>query len=470
MTNWLPNLAAGKGPLYVRLADQMEDAIMNGHLPAGTKLPPQRNLAFDVKVTIGTITRAYSLLHERGLVSGEVGRGTYVLPRPNGEAANDPVSASLAGTRPFIAPDDKIRLDSTAAPDVGQAEVLSRLMATIARDHALDIASYTRSFPQHWFEAGADWLAAGDWRPAPDTIAPTLGAHAAIMSVLTVLTSPGDKIVFEHFTYSQVSRSAGLAGRRTALVESDAEGVRPDDFERVCIQQHPKMAFLMSAVQNPTLATMPVDRRRAIADIARRHNVWLIEDNLYGALMGDRLPLIATFAPERTFVINGLSKSVAAGVRGGWVACPPHFAQRVRIAHKMMTGGLPFLLAELCAQLVLSGEASRIRDLCRQEIDARLAIANRELAGYDYRSAAHAPFLWLKLPEPWFSATFKQAAYNDGVLIDDENEFKAGRSEKVSHRVRVSFSSPSDRREVTRGMSILRRLLENGAAGYDSVA
>ncbi|MCL6708346.1 PLP-dependent aminotransferase family protein, partial [Pseudomonas sp. R2.Fl] len=310
MTNWLPNLAAGKGPLYVRLADQMEDAIMTGHLPAGTKLPPQRNLAFDVKVTIGTITRAYSLLHERGLVSGEVGRGTYVLPRPNGEAANDPVSASLAGTRPFIAPDDKIRFDSTAAPDVGQAEVLSRLMTTIARDQALDIASYTRSFPQHWFEAGADWLATGDWRPAPDTIVPTLGAHAAIMSVLTVLTSPGDKIVFEHFTYSQVSRAAGLAGRRTALVEADAEGVRPDDFERVCIQQHPKMAFLMSTAQNPTLVTMPVERRRAIADIARRHNVWLIEDNLYGALMDDGLPLIATFAPERTFVINGLSKSV----------------------------------------------------------------------------------------------------------------------------------------------------------------
>ncbi|MBR0555315.1 PLP-dependent aminotransferase family protein [Ciceribacter sp. L1K23] len=470
MTNWLPNLAAGKGPLYVRLADQMEDAIMTGHLPAGSKLPPQRNLAFDVKVTIGTITRAYSLLHERGLVSGEVGRGTYVLPRPNGEAANDPVSASLAGTRPFVAPDDKIRFDSTAAPDVGQAEVLSGLMAEITRDHATDIASYTRSFPRQWFEAGAEWLACNGWRPAPETIVPTLGAHAAIMSVLTVLTSPGDKIVFEHFTYSQVSRAAGLAGRRTALVESDAEGVKPDDFERVCIQQHPKMAFVMSTTQNPTLATMPVERRKAIADIARRHNVWLIEDNLYGALTDSALPLIATFAPERTFVVDGLSKSVAAGVRGGWVACPPHFAQRVRIAHKMMTGGLPFLLAELGARFVLSGEAARIRDLCRREIAARVEIARRELAGFDFRSDTFVPFLWLKLPEPWLSATFKQAAYNDGVLIDDENEFKAGRSEKVSHRVRLGFSSSQDRTEVSRGMKIVRRLLENGAAGYDSVA
>jgi DNA-binding transcriptional MocR family regulator len=472
MTTWLPNISEGAGPLYIRLADQMEKAIFEGQLPAGGKLPPQRNLAYDIGVTIGTISRAYSLLHERGLVSGEVGRGTYVLEHSETapQEHQDPVTASLAGTRPLHTPDGKIRFDSTAAPDVGQSDVLSALLQDIMRDHPHEVAGYTRSFPDRWQQAGVRWLTYGDWSPQADAVVPTLGAHAGIMAIITVLTNPGDRIVFEHMTYSQVSRAAGLVGRRISLVASDEYGVLPDDFERACVQQHPKIAFFMSSAQNPTLATMPEDRRRAIAEIARRHNVWLIEDNLYGAMDNKDIPLIAALAPERTFVIDGLSKSVSAGVRGGWVACPPHFAQRVRIAHKMITGGLPFLLAELCSRLVLSGEAEAIWDSCRVEINAREAMARDMLAGYDFRSSPDIPFLWLKLPEPWLSATFKNAVYADGVLLDDEDEFRAGRSDRITHRVRLGFSQPRSRQEVADGLKIVRSLLDSGSAGYDSVA
>ena len=445
---------------------------MVGHLVDGAKLPPQRNLAFDIGVTIGTISRAYALLHERGLVSGEVGRGTYVLSRKDitAQAANDPVTIGLSGSRPFTAPPGKIRFDSTAAPDIGQSAQLARLMAEIGTECSSEIASYTRSFPDHWYEAGARWLSYGNWRPSPEVIVPTLGAHAGIMAILTAITNPGDRIIFEHMTYSQVSRAVGLVGRRTALVESDGDGIIPEDFERVCVQQHPKVAFIMSSAQNPTLATLPFDRRKAIADIAHKHSVWLIEDNLYGAMDKKEIPLIAELAPDRTFVVDGLSKAVAAGVRGGWVACPPHFAQRVRVAHKMMTGGLPFLLAEICARLVMSGAADEIWQACRREINAREAEARKILSGHDFRSNTDIPFLWLKLPEPWLSATFKNAALNEGVLIDDEDEFKAGRSEKTSHRVRIGFSSPESLNEVTNGLKVIRGLLDNASAGYDSVA
>jgi DNA-binding transcriptional MocR family regulator len=472
MTNWLPDLQNGSGPLYIRLADQMEQAIADGNLAAGSKLPPQRNLAYDIGVTIGTISRAYSLLHERGLVSGEVGRGTYVLTRDETEphAGQDPVSASLAGTRPLQAPDGKIRFDSTAAPDIGQGEILSAIVSQIMKDYGHDVAGYTRGFPDRWQEAGVRWLSYGNWTPEPEAVVPTLGAHAGIMAIITVLTNPGDRIVFEHMTYSQVSRAAGLVGRRISLVASDEEGVLPDDFERACVQQHPKIAFFMSSAQNPTLATMPLKRREAIAEIARRHNVWLIEDNLYGAMDKKDIPLLAALAPERTFVVDGLSKSVSAGIRGGWVACPPHFAQRVRIAHKMMTGGMPFLLGELSARLVLSGEAEAIWDRCRVEINAREALARQMLSGYDFNSTPDIPFLWLKLPDPWLSATFKNAVYAEGVLVDDEAEFKAGRSEKISHRIRLGFSQPRSRQEVSDGLRIVRSLLDSGLAGYDSVA
>ena len=162
--------------------------------------------------------------------------------------------------------------------------------------------------------------------------------------------------------------------------------------------------------------------------------------------MIEQPPRSAELAPERTFHVGGLSKTVAAGVRGGWVSCPANFAPRVQTAHKMVTGGMPFLLAELAAELVLSGEADAIRQAVRREIEAREAIARQSLAGLDFTSHPLAPFLWMKLPEPWLSGTFKNAAAKEGVLVDDEDEYKPGRTEQIFHRIRIGFSAPTRRR------------------------
>lgn len=467
MTNWMPQLIDGDAPLYVRLADRIEADIATGVLEAGHRLPPQRDLAYDIGVTVGTVGRAYALARERGLVSGEVGRGTYVRA-----GSTDAAAASLPGpmgsTRLQEAPDGKTRFDSTAAPQVGQSEAIGLILAEINRDHPQELASYTRQFPERWCEAGAVWLSRNELAADPACIVPTLGVHAGVMAVIAAVTSPGDFVVFERVSYSQLARSAGLMGRRIALVATDEEGVDPDDFERLCAQRHPKIAFLMPTVQNPTLANMPEERRRRIVEIARKYNVWLVEDDLYGALTADRTPLLASLAPERTFLAGGLSKSVAAGVRGGWVMCPGSFTNRIRIAHKMATGGMPFLLAELCSRLVLSGLAADIKARCIAETNARLVLARKALAGHDFALRDNVPFIWLELPDPWLSGTFKHAAFERGLLIDDEDEFKAGRTDQVFHRVRLGVSTPRERSEVEAGLGIVRRLLDAGRAGHDS--
>jgi DNA-binding transcriptional MocR family regulator len=356
MTNWLPNLSEGSGPLYLRLADQIETDISQGVLPPGSKLPPQRDLAYDVGVTIGTIGRAYALVRERGLVSGEVGRGTFVLGR-DAETQHVPQklqsefgstrTRSIDGVQP-----GRLILDSTSAPDLGQGSVVGGLIADIVREHPDKIVDYTRSWPMDWREAGARWLSADGWKPEPQSVVPTIGVHASAMAVIAAMTAPGDKIVFEQLTYSSIARSANLLGRRSILLEIDEHGPVPEDFERLCAQQHPKLAFLIPSLHNPTLVTTPIGRRREIAEIARRHNVWLIEDSIYGVMLDEQPTPISAILPERTFHIGGLSKTVAAGVRGGWVSCPANLAPRVQIAHKMMTGGMPFMIAELSARLV----------------------------------------------------------------------------------------------------------------------
>jgi DNA-binding transcriptional MocR family regulator len=212
---------------------------------------------------------------------------------------------------------------------------------------------------------------------------------------------------------------------------------------------------------------MPEDRRRQIVAIAREYNVWLVEDAIYAALLDHRPASFVELAPERTFHVGGLSKSVAAGIRAGWVACPPHFAPRVLTAYKMLTGGKSFILGELAARLVLSGEADAIRGRVREEIEARGAIARAGSDGYDFTSHPRAPFIWMKLPEPWMSGTFKNASAQEGVLIDDEDEYKCGRMDRIFHRVRIGFSAPASREQVAEGFAKLRSLLDNPTSGYD---
>ncbi len=468
VTNWLPDLSQGSGPLYTRLATSIEDAITNGTLPPGAKLPPQRDLAYDIGVTIGTVGRAYAIVRERGLVSGEVGRGTFVLgsesnPEPSPAAAPPPL---LGGHRAPPAP-GKLRMDSTSAPAVGQHEAIERLTTQIMRNYPNEVIDYTRNWPVAWRDAGRRWLRCGDWTPDADAIVSTNGAHAAVLAVIAATTAPGDKIAFEQLTYSPISRSASLIGRRSLVIDSDEFGVDPVDFERLCAQQHPKAAFLMPSLKNPTLTIMPLERRKAIADIARRYNVWLIEDALYGELLTEQPPPLAALAPERTFHVGGLSKTVSAGLRAGWVSCPANYALRVQTAHKMLTGGMPFLLAQLASELVLSGEADTVLAEVRREIEGREAIARQSFAGLEFTSHRMAPFLWMKLPEPWLSASFKAAAANEGVLVDDEDEYKPVRTDKVFHRIRVSFSTPPTRQDVQSGFSTIRRLLEHSTPSYD---
>ncbi|PVB59945.1 PLP-dependent aminotransferase family protein [Labrenzia sp. 011] len=501
MTNWLPEIPEGRGPLYIRLADRIAEDIASGALAAGTKLPPQRDLAYDLGVTVGTIGRAYAMIRQQGLVSGEVGRGTFVLGstdaaplreygKPdlgqdvqtagNGrapeseapswvrEARSIPKDAAFAGTRISVPAPGAIRFDSTSAPEIGQSEIIGRITSDITRDHPHEIASYTRDVPESWRRAGRKWLTRSGWEPEEGSIVPATGAQAAIMAILAATTAPGDQIAFEDLTYSSISRGGALTGRRPVEVARDDEGPIPEDLARVCAQKHPKVLFVMPTMHNPTLGLMGEARRRDIVAIARQNNLWIIEDEVYGSLRQTTLPPLAALAPERTFHVGSLSKSVTAGVRGGWVSSPRSHAQRIYTAHKMLTGGISFLLSELSARLVLSGAADTFRERILTEIAARHALVRQHLGSFELETAPDAPFLWLKVPEPWLSGTFKAAAASANVLVDDEDEFKTGRSGKVYHRVRIGITNPLTREETSEGLRIVRNIMEDSSACYDS--
>lgn len=471
MTHWLPDISTGSGPLYVRLADAIETDIANGSLPIGEKLPPQRNLAYDIGVTIGTIGRGYQLAIERGLLVAEVGRGTFVRDAGAAETVypeNEPDPVDELNVRGWESGSGLVRMNSTSARDVGQAALMAPISAEIMVQEPTKAIDYVRHIEPGWQQAGARWMAQGGWKPDPNAIVPTQGAHAAMISIIAACTAPGDKIAFEDLTYASISHSVTLMGRRVVPVHAGSDGMDPDSLESVCAREHPKMLFVIPTLHNPTVAIIPLEKRKRIVEIARKYNVQIIEDNIYGVQVADAPPTFAELAPERCFHVSGLTKSVVAGLRAGWAHCPLHFRNRVIVINKSITGGISFLNTELAARMVRSGMAGTIAGKIRQVSAEREKLVRQVFAGCEFRSHPCASFFWLKLDDPWQSTMFKVAARDNNVLIDDVTQFKVSREGRFPHWVRIAFGTIPTERQLLQKLTLLRDLMAAGPAGYDN--
>lgn len=467
MTSWMPKLSEQKGPLYMKLADAIEADIESGLLRAGSKLPPHRNLAFDIGVTVGTVSRAYAVVRQRGLVTGEVGRGTYIKAPSTDIGVNGHSLQRYNGLLPNPRP-DLIMMNSTSAPEIGQARIIADHFVKLAEEDPTYISDYLRHIPTSWREAGRQWIARKNWSPAAENVLPTQGAHAALISVLNTVTATGDRIAFEELTYPATVRASTLMGRRSVKVASTDQGMDPDAFEHVCAQLHPKIAVIVSTFNNPTLSTIPLENRLKIVESARKHNVMLLDDDTYGLMATGAPPLFAELAPERTFHVTSLSKSVAAGLRSGFVACPAGYVNRVMNAHRLITGSAPRSTKEIAARIILSGEADRIKNEVAAENAVRISKVRKALDGFEFRSDLQCPFVWLRLPEPWLPSTFCKAAHAQNVVVEEADEFKVGQTEYAIPYVRLAITGQLQADRVDDGLAVIRQLLKQPALAYDT--
>src|SRR6266851_1552084 len=266
MTSWLPDLKRFTGPRYRAIAEALAADIRDGRLPAGTRLPTHRDLAWRLRVTVGTVSRAYAEAERRGLIGGEVGRGTFV---------REPASARvLSFVRPEPERPDFIDL-SFNYPIVGdEAPALAAVLALLAGSN--DLARLLHYSPSAGRpadrEAGAAWIARGGLETAAERIVLTNGGQHALATVLSTLMRAGDTL-------------ANLLDLRLVGLAMDADGLLPDAFDSACRGGAIKALYTMPTLHNPTTAIMPEARRREIAEIARRYGVAIVEDDVYGFLL-----------------------------------------------------------------------------------------------------------------------------------------------------------------------------------------
>jgi len=387
MSDWTPTLPTGAEPAYARILARLAADIGAGALAPGARLPTQRRLAERLGVGLGTVTRAYAEAEARGLIDAVVGRGSFVArprsiaPEPGGGvidlARNLPPSAAIAPA-----------LRQAFAALARRSDLAARLDYAPADGFAAD-----RSAAALWLQRTSSFPSAD-----PDRLIVTAGAQQAITVALAAACRPGEALVVEEATFHGARLAAAHLGLRLAPVAMDAEGVTPEALERAVAETGARTAYLQP-FQNPTARVMSLARRQDIVATAQRLGVTLVEDDLYGVHVADlALPPLAQLAPEQVLYISGLSKSLAPGLRTGYLIASAALRARALEALRAVAFGPPTFGPLIATHWIESGEAFAILAETLADLTRRTELARTLLAGHiEPMSRRESPHLWLPL-------------------------------------------------------------------------
>ncbi len=276
---WRPRLerrSEKKGPIYLALAQAIAADVQAGRLKVGDQLPPQRDLAEVLGVTVTTVTRGYAEAARLGLVNGEVGRGTFVRP---------PAFAPLQASDSAL-----IDLGTNALlPQAHAGELANGLAALVARTDPQRLFNYQphAGLPEHRAAAAAFLKTSGVPADPTNTIL-TSGAQHAMTVALATITSPGDTVLCESVTYTGMRSLAHHLHVRLQDVAMDAEGLIPDALEDAAMESGSRVLYCMPSIQNPTGRVMSKKRRKDVAAVAEKLNLAVVEDDTYGFLTAAR--------------------------------------------------------------------------------------------------------------------------------------------------------------------------------------
>ena len=462
MTIWIPDLSSHRGPRYLAIADALALDIRSSKLSPGDRLPTHRELAYQLGVTVGTVTRAYGEAERRGLIGGEVGRGTFVR-------SDIAVRASIRATAPVpgavsVVPisSNVIEFSINTPTDLDAGDEYEGMMRATLRE--LSDSSDPGAFlnyqanggNQAHREAGAALLAQNGIRISPDRIMVTAGAQHAMTVALGALTEPGDTVLTENLTWPGLRRLGDFLRFRVQGLPMDKDGIMPDAFEAACRGRNIKALYTVTNLQNPTSMVVPELRRRELAEVARRYGVKIVEDDVYGFLVQNAPQPMVNFAPELGVFCTSVSKSMAPGLRVGYLGVMTDDGAMITEALRATTWMATPLAAEIASRWIRNGEGARISAKRRDEYGRRQAAAREILAGLPYSAHPTAMHGWLDLPEDWPSDAFALQARIRGVAVSPSTSFSLSRNGR--NGVRVSISAPGSIDTVARGLDIVARL------------
>jgi DNA-binding transcriptional MocR family regulator len=240
-------------------------------------------------------------------------------------------------------------------------------------------------------------------------------------------------------------------------VAMDGEGLLPDALEDAALESGGRVLYCMPSGQNPTGRVMSRKRRQELARVATRLNLTVVEDDAYGFLFEGQRPL-CTLVPERTFYLTSMSKSLAPGLRIGFLRTPVGWTDRVTGAIFATTVMVTPLDAAAACAWIEDGTAARVIAWKRQEIKARQHIA-RQVLGSVVSGSPESQHVWLQLPSRWPSDDFAREARQRGVIVTPGRDFAVARHD-VPNAARISLGPPAERDSLKKALTTLAEILD----------
>jgi DNA-binding transcriptional MocR family regulator len=451
---WIPTLATSGGSWAERLADAIAADVATGRLAHGQRLPTHRALAQQLGVTPGTVNRGYAIAARAGVITTEVGRGTFVSA-PTEVGIHD---GSLTRDAPGL-----IELGINYPPGIEAERALQDTLPRLGRRRnaltgLLALSPYAGR-PQHR-AAGARWLRQFGVSASAEEVLLCTSVQHGLAAALAALTAPGDVVLTESLTSPGIKALAATRQLHLVPVAGDDDGTLPDALAAACRATNARVFYTMPTLHTPTTVTMSNDRRRAIADVLRTQNLIAIEDDAWGFLALDRVAALHSYASEHVVYVTTVSKALAPGLRVGFVVAPPALARAVTACIGALTWAPP-LMVEIVAHWIEDGTAASIMKQRVRTAQARQRLAHEILGSAFASSRLPAYHLWLPLAEPWRAETFVAQAETMGVGLASTDNFVPGRT-ATPHAVRVCVGTEANVERVKEGLRIIARMLESG--------
>ncbi|NEU97995.1 PLP-dependent aminotransferase family protein [Bradyrhizobium sp. UFLA 03-164] len=305
--------------------------------------------------------------------------------------------------------------------------------------------------------AGAEFCASRlGYRADEARIVLTSSTQSTLNMLIPGLVGAGGILAVDELTYPPIKVFAARYGIKLAPVRMDDDGMSPDALREVCQAHCPKALYPLSTLQNPTTATMSLERRKEIVAVAREFGVSIIEDDIYSLIPRDAPPPLSALAPEISWYLLGLAKSVAPGMKVAYVVAPSKeaaanlFWPGVRATFWMTA---PFGAA-LATELIESEAIGKIVDAVRSAVAARHILVGQYLANIDHRLGDGGLHVWIPAPPKVTGAELTARFEQAGVLVSTSDGFVIGEAEPP-RAIRIGIGNPSDDSTLERALAIL---------------
>jgi DNA-binding transcriptional MocR family regulator len=454
MSIWLPEIKDADGPRYQAIVDALEQAIQTKQVYPGQQLPTQRELAYKLGISVQTVARAYAEAERRGLTTGEIGRGTFVqlIASDQGQGfIGDRKQADALDFSNVLPIVSELHVDALKA-------AITDLAGRAAMRRVLE-SRPTQGIAPHR-QAGVSWLARNGVTVDAENVIITNGAAHGIWTAMASIVEPGDVVATEALVDTSIITNASILKLRLRGIELDAEGIIPEALEEAHRREPIKLLCITPCYSNPTVSLMREERRARIAEIARKHDMAIIEDDAFGPLIPNRPKPIWSFAPERTYYVTTFSKVISTCLRTGYLVGPARMLPRL-VSRLRTTGWMASTwAAEIIASWLYDGTADKLIDWQRRKLQERHKQLLRALGTSELTAHPFAMHAWLSLPEQWRSQRFVEQARSRGVLVTPPDPFIVGRAADP-HAIRLALGDTSrDDQDFLEGLKRVAALLQ----------